>query len=134
MLWYSIVLILCIGCVPWGDTIWVEQYWFNLHLLLVSHPYDCLIYVIIPFSSFYIAYWFFIRTPLVSFLYERGWRQSFSVWGGFPGPEKEVMGFILLSTFSVFCKQLWIILLYCLTLFILHLKRRLMKELIFLSC
>ncbi|KAF8023469.1 hypothetical protein BT93_F0849 [Corymbia citriodora subsp. variegata] len=29
------------------------------------------------------------RTPLVSYLYERGWRQSFSVWGGFPGPEKE---------------------------------------------
>ncbi|XP_024027679.1 uncharacterized methyltransferase At1g78140, chloroplastic isoform X2 [Morus notabilis] len=29
------------------------------------------------------------RTQLVSFLYERGWRQSFSVWGGFPGPEKE---------------------------------------------
>ncbi|XP_019417265.1 PREDICTED: uncharacterized methyltransferase At1g78140, chloroplastic-like [Lupinus angustifolius] len=29
------------------------------------------------------------RVPLVSFLYERGWRQSFSVWGGFPGPEKE---------------------------------------------
>ncbi|KAK6130715.1 hypothetical protein DH2020_035569 [Rehmannia glutinosa] len=29
------------------------------------------------------------RLPLVSFLYERGWRQSFSVWGGFPGPEKE---------------------------------------------
>ncbi|XP_047323626.1 uncharacterized methyltransferase At1g78140, chloroplastic isoform X1 [Impatiens glandulifera] len=29
------------------------------------------------------------RTPLVSFLYERGWRQGFSIWGGFPGPEKE---------------------------------------------
>ncbi|CAJ1974117.1 unnamed protein product [Sphenostylis stenocarpa] len=29
------------------------------------------------------------RVPLVSFLYERGWRQTFSVWGGFPGPEKE---------------------------------------------
>ncbi|XP_054792288.1 uncharacterized methyltransferase At1g78140, chloroplastic-like isoform X2 [Prosopis cineraria] len=29
------------------------------------------------------------RVPLVSFLYERGWRQAFSVWGGFPGPEKE---------------------------------------------
>ncbi|KAK4434194.1 putative methyltransferase, chloroplastic [Sesamum alatum] len=29
------------------------------------------------------------RSPLVSFLYERGWRQSFSFWGGFPGPEKE---------------------------------------------
>ncbi|KAL2468020.1 putative methyltransferase [Forsythia ovata] len=29
------------------------------------------------------------RFPLVSFLYERGWRQSFSVLGGFPGPEKE---------------------------------------------
>ncbi|GMN45314.1 hypothetical protein TIFTF001_014517 [Ficus carica] len=29
------------------------------------------------------------RTPLVSFLYERGWRQSFSAWGGFPGKEKE---------------------------------------------
>ncbi|KAK4387732.1 putative methyltransferase, chloroplastic [Sesamum angolense] len=29
------------------------------------------------------------RWPLVSFLYERGWRQSFSFWGGFPGPEKE---------------------------------------------
>lgn len=28
------------------------------------------------------------RSPLVSFLYERGWRQNF-VWGGFPGPEKE---------------------------------------------
>ncbi|KAJ8771617.1 hypothetical protein K2173_026794 [Erythroxylum novogranatense] len=30
----------------------------------------------------------FFRLPLISFLYERGWRQSF-VWGGFPGPEKE---------------------------------------------
>ncbi|KAD3338673.1 hypothetical protein E3N88_34194 [Mikania micrantha] len=29
------------------------------------------------------------RLPLVSFLYERGWRQAFSIWGGFPGPEKE---------------------------------------------
>ncbi|KAL5076553.1 hypothetical protein RYX36_015537 [Vicia faba] len=29
------------------------------------------------------------RTPLISFLYERGWRQTFSVLGGFPGPEKE---------------------------------------------
>ncbi|XP_010269234.1 PREDICTED: uncharacterized methyltransferase At1g78140, chloroplastic [Nelumbo nucifera] len=29
------------------------------------------------------------RTPLVSFLYERGWRQSFSFFGGFPGPDKE---------------------------------------------
>lgn len=29
------------------------------------------------------------RLPLVSYLYERGWRQSFSLWGGFPGPEKE---------------------------------------------
>ncbi|OEL33260.1 putative methyltransferase At1g78140, chloroplastic [Dichanthelium oligosanthes] len=28
------------------------------------------------------------RTPLVSFLYERGWRQNF-IWGGFPGLEKE---------------------------------------------
>ncbi|KAJ4745801.1 Demethylmenaquinone methyltransferase [Rhynchospora pubera] len=28
------------------------------------------------------------RSPLVSFLYERGWRQNF-IWGGFPGPEKE---------------------------------------------
>ncbi|KAM0040077.1 putative methyltransferase type 11, S-adenosyl-L-methionine-dependent methyltransferase [Helianthus debilis subsp. tardiflorus] len=27
--------------------------------------------------------------PLVSFLYERGWRQGFSLWAGFPGPEKE---------------------------------------------
>ncbi|KAK7856207.1 putative methyltransferase, partial [Quercus suber] len=31
----------------------------------------------------------FFRFPLISFLYERGWRQSFSIWGGFPGPEKE---------------------------------------------
>lgn len=29
------------------------------------------------------------RTPVVSFLYERGWRQTFSFLGGFPGPEKE---------------------------------------------
>ncbi|XP_068641178.1 uncharacterized methyltransferase At1g78140, chloroplastic-like [Aristolochia californica] len=28
------------------------------------------------------------RFSLVSFLYERGWRQSF-IWGGFPGPDKE---------------------------------------------
>lgn len=35
-----------------------------------------------------------IRTPLVSFLYERGWRQSFSVLGGFPGPEKEVIFYL----------------------------------------
>ncbi|KAJ0241508.1 putative methyltransferase [Hirschfeldia incana] len=28
------------------------------------------------------------RNPLVSFLYERGWRQTF-ICGGFPGPEKE---------------------------------------------
>ncbi|XP_058096772.1 uncharacterized methyltransferase At1g78140, chloroplastic isoform X2 [Magnolia sinica] len=32
----------------------------------------------------------FFRSPLVSFLYERGWRQNF-VWGGFPGPEKEYL-------------------------------------------
>ncbi|XP_050264798.1 uncharacterized methyltransferase At1g78140, chloroplastic-like isoform X1 [Quercus robur] len=31
----------------------------------------------------------FFRFPLISFLYERGWRQSFSIWGSFPGPEKE---------------------------------------------
>ncbi|KAJ4701317.1 putative S-adenosylmethionine-dependent methyltransferase [Melia azedarach] len=30
----------------------------------------------------------FFRIPLISFLYERGWRQNF-VLGGFPGPEKE---------------------------------------------
>ncbi|KAK1391516.1 Major facilitator superfamily protein [Heracleum sosnowskyi] len=29
------------------------------------------------------------RTPVVSFLYERGWRQTFSVLGGFPGAQKE---------------------------------------------
>lgn len=29
------------------------------------------------------------RTPVVSFLYERGWRQTFSVLGGFPGAGKE---------------------------------------------
>ncbi|XP_068638166.1 uncharacterized methyltransferase At1g78140, chloroplastic-like [Aristolochia californica] len=29
------------------------------------------------------------RSSLVSFLYERGWRQSF-IWGGFPGPDKEL--------------------------------------------
>ncbi|XP_022147083.1 uncharacterized methyltransferase At1g78140, chloroplastic [Momordica charantia] len=36
------------------------------------------------------------RTRLVSFLYERGWRQSFSVALGFPGPETE---FELIRTF-----------------------------------
>eukprot|EP00257_Ricinus_communis_P024763 XP_025012177.1 uncharacterized methyltransferase At1g78140, chloroplastic isoform X2 [Ricinus communis] len=30
----------------------------------------------------------FFRLSLISFLYERGWRQNF-IWGGFPGPEKE---------------------------------------------
>ncbi|CAH1446216.1 unnamed protein product [Lactuca virosa] len=29
------------------------------------------------------------RLPIVSFLYERGWRQGFSIWGGYPGPQKE---------------------------------------------
>ncbi|XP_010937469.1 uncharacterized methyltransferase At1g78140, chloroplastic [Elaeis guineensis] len=28
------------------------------------------------------------RSQLVSFLYERGWRQNF-IWGGFPGPQRE---------------------------------------------
>ncbi|TVT97224.1 hypothetical protein EJB05_57532 [Eragrostis curvula] len=28
------------------------------------------------------------RTPLISFIYERGWRQNF-IWGGFPGLERE---------------------------------------------
>ena len=28
------------------------------------------------------------RNPLVSFVYERGWRQGFS-WGGFPGEAME---------------------------------------------
>lgn len=28
------------------------------------------------------------RNPLISFVYERGWRQGFS-WAGFPGVEKE---------------------------------------------
>ncbi|CAI0446172.1 unnamed protein product [Linum tenue] len=30
----------------------------------------------------------FFRLPLISFIYERGWRQNF-VFGGFPGAEKE---------------------------------------------
>ncbi|XVF36729.1 hypothetical protein REPUB_Repub19eG0083100 [Reevesia pubescens] len=30
----------------------------------------------------------FFRTPVISFLYERGWRQNF-IFGGFPGLEKE---------------------------------------------
>ncbi|KAJ9550979.1 hypothetical protein OSB04_015024 [Centaurea solstitialis] len=29
------------------------------------------------------------RSPLVSFLYERGWRQNFNL-GGFPGPDEEI--------------------------------------------
>ena len=29
------------------------------------------------------------RSPLVSFVYERGWRQGFT-WGNFPGVEKEL--------------------------------------------
>lgn len=28
------------------------------------------------------------RSPLISFVYERGWRQGFS-WAGFPGVDKE---------------------------------------------
>ncbi|KAI6687741.1 hypothetical protein NL676_024569 [Syzygium grande] len=37
------------------------------------------------------------RTPLVSYLYERGWRQNLASLAGFPGPEKEfelTMGFL----------------------------------------
>ncbi|OWM79942.1 uncharacterized methyltransferase At1g78140, chloroplastic [Punica granatum] len=30
----------------------------------------------------------FFRIPLISYIYERGWRQGF-LFGGFPGPEKE---------------------------------------------
>ncbi|XP_056173221.1 uncharacterized methyltransferase At1g78140, chloroplastic-like [Syzygium oleosum] len=40
---------------------------------------------------------FCIRTPLVSYLYERGWRQNLASLAGFPGPEKEfelTMGFL----------------------------------------
>lgn len=43
------------------------------------------------------------RIPLVSFLYERGWRQNF-VWGGFPGPEREVCWLYFL--FLLFSLQL----------------------------
>ena len=34
-----------------------------------------------------------IRSPLVSFLYERGWRQNFNR-SGFPGPDEEVICFL----------------------------------------
>lgn len=36
----------------------------------------------------------FNRNPLVSFLYERGWRQNFNR-SGFPGPDEEVICFHL---------------------------------------
>lgn len=32
----------------------------------------------------------FFRSPLVSFVYERGWRQNFNR-SGFPGPDEEVI-------------------------------------------
>ena len=38
----------------------------------------------------------FDRSPLVSFLYERGWRQNFNR-SGFPGPDEEVICFSLES-------------------------------------
>lgn len=31
----------------------------------------------------------FFRLPLISYIYERGWRQGFSAVGGWPGPQKE---------------------------------------------
>ncbi|OIV96717.1 hypothetical protein TanjilG_09259 [Lupinus angustifolius] len=52
----------------------------NKHLLACPVCYDSFTFNTDPTFSV---------VPLVSFLYERGWRQSFSVWGGFPGPEKE---------------------------------------------
>jgi hypothetical protein len=39
------------------------------------------------------------RSPLVSFVYERGWRQNFSIYG-FPGPDEEVFFF---TTLLFFC-------------------------------
>ncbi|KAL4278830.1 hypothetical protein GQ457_03G029800 [Hibiscus cannabinus] len=36
----------------------------------------------------FVGIFFITRTPVISFLYERGWRQNF-VFSGFPGPEKE---------------------------------------------
>nr|GFB26155.1 uncharacterized methyltransferase At1g78140, chloroplastic-like [Tanacetum cinerariifolium] len=42
------------------------------------------------------------RLPLVSFLYERGWRQAFTIWGGFPGPEREVIYDIMTLIFCNF--------------------------------
>lgn len=38
------------------------------------------------------------RSPLVSFLYERGWRQNFAR-SGFPGPDEEVHGTTFLFFF-----------------------------------
>jgi len=47
----------------------------------------------------------FPRSPVVSFLYERGWRQSFNR-GGFPGPDEEVNFFIALIEFILI--TLWV--------------------------
>ncbi|CAN1823350.1 hypothetical protein LINPERHAP1_LOCUS30344 [Linum perenne] len=41
----------------------------------------------------------FFRLPLISFLYERGWRQNFA-FGGFPGVEKEVICMVYSLPFS----------------------------------
>lgn len=44
---------------------------------------NCSSLMLVPFSFF-----FFFRSPLVSFVYERGWRQNFNR-SGFPGPDEE---------------------------------------------
>ena len=75
---------------------------FNLnHIMVLTwlHLLSCVFFVC------------WIRFPLISFLYERGWRQSFSVWGGFPGPEKEVIWmfiyFFILSLAKRFTKYFY---------------------------
>lgn len=47
------------------------------------------------------------RIPLISYIYERGWRQGFSALGGWPGPEKEVIHNLLFhdSVIIVFPKE-----------------------------
>lgn len=65
--------------------------------ILLHWPHD--IHLTIPFAvtvgfgfSFEGGRCVSFRNPLVSFVYERGWRNSF-VWANFPGPDEEVITF-----------------------------------------
>lgn len=61
----------------------------NLHSTFQCNAFFLKAILLLIYYEWLVFSNFNYRSPLVSFLYERGWRQNFNR-SGFPGPEEEV--------------------------------------------